>query len=524
MTPKDDISITNGDKTSPNDDHQDGASDALHSKEDSMMDTFPLSEDELDIILKCYPNFQPEATFYTLVQGNCADNESTRSHLERIQYAEATFLPEAAQLLGQAYEDAFVVSSGHDDENKFKYLEAISSLIGRRSPKGLIQVIYRVAGANDGVAAPSRTPEKLAGLVYRLILAAHFLQSGRPQYMRPTPPAWTDSLSQKVSNNSTEVSEAEWLDWVNAVVPQVHQALSTFVHCALFAPWHPFRPSNPPLRFPLTDKECALWSDSFQTAPSSIALLSPQLGGKWIREYSSDFDGFSFSTFQQALLGYLGPTVLLCQTTAGDSFGFYSNEPWKESRQWFGQEADSFLFGLKPSLQFYGPTGKGKHCMYLNNPIVQKHGHLYGLCVGGVADTSPRLHITPSFERCKAQSFDGAFDMGPLLSNHELYFDVDVIEIWAVNVDEEAYAKAIAKGKAQQEIREGMWSKSAKVDKRQFLEDFQEGIFGTNLFEHRRQTRGRHSFVAGDEEGDGYFIEEKPRTPKVSHSNLASED
>jgi hypothetical protein len=540
MTPKDDISIGDSDEAASPNDHQDTAAEALHDDKEeeeeessplreSMLDTFPLSGEELDIILKCYPNFQPEATFYTLVQGNCADDETMPSHLERIRYAEDTFLPEATQLLRQAYEDAFVVGSGHDDENKFKYLEAMSSLIGRRSPKNLIQIIYRVAGAaandDEGVTTPL-SPEKLAGLVYRLILAAHFLQSGRPQYMRPAPPAWIDSLSQKVSSSCNGVSEAEWMEWVNAVAPQVHQTLSTFVHCALFAPHHPFRLSNPPLRFPLTDTECALWSDSFQTAPSSIALLSPQLGGKWIREYSSDFDGFSFSTFQQALLGYLGPTVILIQTTAGDSFGFYSSEPWKESRQWFGHEADSFLFGLKPSLQFYGPTtGKGKHSMYLNNPVLHNPGHLYGLCVGGVADTSPRLHITPSFERCKAQSFDGVFDMGPLLSNHELYFDIDVIEIWAVNnVNEDDYVKAIAKGKAQQEFREGMRVKSAKVDKRLFLEDFQEGIFGTRLFEHRHQARGRHSFVADNEDGLGYFIEEKPHTPKVSRGKRPSNE
>ena len=210
---------------------------------------------------------------------------------------------------------------------------------------------------------------------------------------------------------------------------------------------------------------------------------------------------------------------------AGDSFGVYSNEPWKESRQWFGQGADAFLFGLKPSLQFYQPTGKGKHCMYLLNPVVQIPGHLYGLCVGGVADTSPRLHITPSFEQCKAQSFDSTFDMGPLLSNHELYFDVDVIEVWAVNISDEDYVKAVVKGKAQQEYREGMRINAAKVDKRKFLDDFQEGIFGTSLFEHRHQCRGRHSFVADDEgEGMGYFIEEKPHTPNFSLRTILTDE
>jgi len=481
------------------------------SLRDRMLDIFPLSGEELDHALKCFENCKANSTFDTLVQGVFTDDDASRGqHLQRLRYAEATFIPEAARLLRQAYDDALVVGSGHDEEAQFKFLEALSSLIGRRSPNGALQTIYRVAGSEDTSMHP--TAEELVGLVYRLILAAHYVDSGRPRSLRSTPASWIDSLSQKVANKD-DVSEAEWIAWVNSIAPQTHQALSTFAHCALFAPKHPFRPTNPPLRFPLTDQECALWSGSFQTVPSSIAILSPQLGGKWIRQYSSDVDGFSFSTFQQALVGYQGHTAILIQTTAGDAFGYYSGEPWRESRQWFGQEADAFLFGLKPSLQYYGPTvNANRYGMYLYNPAIRQPGQLCGLCVGGVAEKSPRIHITTSFEKCMAQPFDGSFDMGPLLSDHHLYFDIDVIEIWAVNVKDEDYFEALSKGRALQEFREVSRLHAAKVDRRLFLEDFQEGIFGTSLFKHRQQARGRHSFVAGEDEGMGYFIEKKPPT------------
>ncbi len=491
------------------------------SKRDSLLDMFPLSEEELDRCLKCYAKWTADTTFDTLLQESFMSNEVSGIHMERMRYAEATFLPESSRLLRQAYEDAYVVGNYEDDDKVCKFLEAVCSLIGRRSARNLLQTIYRVAGPED--ASPPRTSEDLAGLVYRFILGAHFLKTGRPQHMRPAPATWIASLAAKGSQDS--VSEAEWIDWVNAVAPQVHQSLSTFAHCALFGPDHPFLPTNPALQLPLTDQQCSLWSDTFQTIPSSIALLSPQLGGKWIRQYSSDFDGFSFSTFQHALLRYQGPTVLMIQTTAGDAFGFYAGEAWKESRHWFGKDVDSFLFGLKPSLQYYGPTGSGKpQCMYLYNPAIQRPGHLHGLCVGGVADQSPRLHITTSFEQCKAQSLDAAYDAGPLLANNELYFDIDSIEIWAVNVSDEDYAKALAKGKVREEWKEGARVHAAKVDRRQFLEDFQQGMFGSTLFEHRQQIRGRHSFVADEDESLGYFIEEKPPTPSVSMRRMSKDE
>jgi len=554
----------------------------LFIKREFLLDVFPLSKDELYRCFKCYERLNSNlpiattttTTFYTLVNNKDNNNSSSNDHpnddyddhsssstssysssssssspafssssgssstiyLQRLRYAEATFLPESSRLIQYVYENAFVIGTYHDEsikEQEYKFYEAICTLIGRRSPRTLLTTIYNVAGQyhhddhnhdNNHYMTIRRTPQDLASLVYRLILAAHFIKTGRPRYMRPAPNTWITSLQEKMKS-SDGLSLTEWIDWVNTVAPQVHQSLSTFAHCAILGPNHPFLPTNPSLLLPITDQECSLWSDTYQTIPTSIALLSPQLGGKWIRQYSSDYDGFSFSTFQNALIRYQGPTVITIQTTAGDAFGFYSGIPWKESRHWFGKDTDSFLFGLKPSLRYYGPTGNDKpHCMYLYNPTIQRPGYLYGLCVGGVADQFPRLHITPSFERCKAQSMDGAYDTGPLLSNDELYFDVDAIEVWAVNVNEDDYAMALARGKAHQEWKEGVRVHTAKVDRRQFLQDFREGIFGSNLFEHRDQTRGRHSFIADDDEGLGYFIEEKPPTPNVSCRRMSKEE
>jgi hypothetical protein len=501
------------------------------SQRESMLDTFPLSMNELEYFLKSYPHFHPSVKLSTLLEVSLSATTTSNSaleadnrHIERVRYAERVFLPEANRMVSLANDDAFVMGNSNSEveKNLSKYLEAISMLLGRRSSRAVLVLLHRLASPADHEQDPS--PSDLASLMYRLILAAHFIETGRPTHVRPVPTAWVNSLSQTACNNRSSpstVSGPDFITWVNAVAPQTHQALSSFCLCALFGPrQHDFRTDNhhSPLRFPLVGgQECALWFDTFQTAPSSIAILSAQLGGRWIRQYSSDFDGFSFAAFQQALRAYQGSHVILIQTKAGDAFGFYSAEPWKESHHWFGQGGDSFLFGLKPTLQYYGPCGGEKpHAMYLNNPIIQRPGNLYGLCVGGVAESSPRLHITPTFEGCKAQSLDGVYAMGPLLANHELYFDVDVIEMWAVNVEEDDYLKALEKGRQLVNMKEGQRLYAAKVDRRLFLEDFQEGIFGTSLFEHRQQARGRHSFVVDDEEGMGYFIDDKPRTPSTA--------
>jgi hypothetical protein len=112
---------------------------------------------------------------------------------------------------------------------------------------------------------------------------------------------------------------------------------------------------------------------------------------------------------------------------------------------------------------------------------------------------------------------DGVYASGPLLSNDEVFFDLDVIEIWAVNASEEEYTKSLQAGTAQSDIREGNRIKMAQVDRKQFLEDFQSGQYSNTLYAHRDQARGRHDFHA-DENGRGYFLEDYPPTPKEQHS------
>jgi hypothetical protein len=239
------------------------------------------------------------------------------------------------------------------------------------------------------------------------------------------------------------------------------------------------------------------------------------LGGRWRRLYGSDQDGLSFPTFRQALLSYTGPTVILIETVAGDVLGYYSESPWKScsSPSWYSSDGDLFLFRLHPSWNVYQRTGESsKYMHYLHTPVTsyRSQGCLSGLAVGGVGIDTPRFHLNASLERCQASSVDTVFQNGPLLSDDQIFFDVQVLQVFAVKATEQDYRHGVEAGQLQASIKEETRQQMAKVDPAEFLEDFKSGAFMNNLYQHRSETRGRHSFVASEEEEKGYFMGEKP--------------
>ena len=215
---------------------------------------------------------------------------------------------------------------------------------------------------------------------------------------------------------------------------------------------------------------------------------------KWRRQYSSNEDSFSFRAFANALIGYKGPSVILIKATSGDTFGFYSNSVWKFSNTWYGDDAHSFIF-CAHAIRFFHPTGTGKTYQYLCLPPSHRERDLKGLAVGGINANCPRLHLTETLERCLASAVDTTFENGPLLSDDmESYFDVDILEVFAVNVSDDAYRDFQKSGDLQVAIHEATRKKAATVDRTQFIDDFVAGAFLNKGFEHREHTCGRHEF------------------------------
>ncbi|KAL3924862.1 MAG: hypothetical protein SGILL_000785 [Bacillariaceae sp.] len=529
-------------------------SDKLDDKYDMnhMLDFFPVTREELRHVLEGYERYStathdkydegPSTTFVDLFQsaqlqaetvtGNANKTEEEPEAVDflmRRKLVEAEFLPETPLILQKSIDNVFLLGSGNDDSPLYKFVEAVVTLLGRRSSRSLLTVVYQVAAderRSESEESNMASPDAIIHLVYRFVLGSFCLRWGQPSLRRMHPKPWVQSLAQR--STSGKVSLPVLIDWVQTVAPQIDKTVSTYFHYAIFGTSHPFMSTHPSLQFPrvIANGKSALWTFPYQGVPASLCVLSTTLGGPWVQLYSSDLDGISFRAMQQALLSYQGPpTVLIIQTTAGDAFGYYTNCPWKESKRWYGQHeaTESFLFGLKPSLQYYAPIGGEKtFYQFLSNPVYAHPTDLNGLAIGGINDMTPRLHITTNFEHCKAGTMDGVYASGPLLSDGELFFDIDLVEIYAVNCTAEEFEKGIAMGRANAAVREGTRLKAAQVDRTQFLEDFQTGQYMNQLFVHRDQIRGRHSFIAHEDGSSGYFVESK--APSVRRLQVEDED
>ena len=228
------------------------------------------------------------------------------------------------------------------------------------------------------------------------------------------------------------------------------------------------------------------------------------LATKWRPLYSSsEGDGLSFHNMCGKIVGYEGPTVLLlggvpspskCLRKANHndrvSLGFFTTDTWMESTEHFGSRDDCFLFSLdhntnevtfvRPKKDSQSSLKSSTRYMYCHSSYAltkTKHNALRGIGIGGSA-SRPRLHITESFERCRALAFDQLFGDGDLLSeacskNSLYYFDVDCVEVWGVGGEEwiSDALEAQTKSKCSQAA---MLEQVRKIDKTQLIDDLMD--------------------------------------------------
>jgi hypothetical protein len=438
-----------------------------------LLETYPVTEYELDYLTKFRDfYFDTDSTDFSFSAWLELSSARDTPHAELLKQIETTLLPSdfASILFETAMSKVITLGCNERDKELHTFLEAAMTCLGRRGPKAIIDLVSCCCLKEDACL-----------WIYQLTLASHLLleqETSEMEIVQKAPDSWT---SDKQS----------FRDWANNVAPQAYTALSTFVHLALFTRDHAFRPSTPPLLLPKLDEKSAILckSEAALDLASSIALMSPNLGGAWHRLYSTDDDGCSFYTMQHALIGYQGPTVILIRSTSGDVFGFSTDCPWKLSTKWFGEGSDSFLFAIHPKVALYPATGQGKHYMYLNLPPRHRPQDLKGMAMGGISSDTPRLLVTESFQDCRACSIGMTFASGPILSNDmQSYFDVDVLEIWATGQSLEVFRTNAKKGKLQVAVHEAARKNIAKVDAKEFVDDLASGAYMNKAFPHREHT------------------------------------
>jgi len=302
------------------------------------------------------------------------------------------------------------------------------------------------------------------------------------------------------------VSLQSFIEWSEQNMPSLSSCLPTLLH-HIFFPDVPHPPSRTPFNYPdLKGAHSAFFSSRNSPRLFTLASMSPSLGGEWHRLYTSDSDGLSFNRLQNALLGYSGPTLIVIQESATSGiFGAFTSSQWKESKDFYGN-SDCFIFQLTPSAAICRPRGAGKNYMYCNSKARSKgyDGQAHGIGFGGTVDC-PRLFISETFEGCVAASGDMTFKAGTLLppplpdTPATKFFDIESVEVWGVGGDD-IVAEALGSRDQQRQIAFANIQKARKVDKAQFLDDFNSGLFDSKAFAHKQQVNGRVDVCVPDDD------------------------
>ena len=336
------------------------------------------------------------------------------------------------------------------------------------------------------------------------------------------------------SDNNASVSLDEFVEWAETTAPLISSALPTFLHVlfSYFVPTKAFTKGNdkePRFPFGVTP----LWIPSLTvetkesvTSPASSMIVDPSTcmfdlfalsctslplaSGRWHRLFSSEANGLSCNRLMHSILGYGGPTLILIRAKNNlGTFGAYTFTSWTHESGAFYGNSDCYLFRLGPDpFALYRPKGSGVMSMDTEqtgskdetrnyqyfNPEARSKGYdglAHGIGFGGTPE-KPRLYIDEVLDGSCAQSDDLTFENGPLLSGTPSNgsFEVEAIEAWGVGssqqITDALYTRDGQREDAAKKIRQAM-----KGAKGQFLEDFQSGLAGNKLFQHRDQIRGR---------------------------------
>ena len=467
-----------------------------------LLDRFPLTAWELERLVHFY---QEHSTFLSSQERQGPElwwliAESDPTALLCSKEDENVMLTVQNMLLW-AMRTVFVM--GFEDTNELQslavFLEAAVSLLGRRG--NTTSFVHRALFYHHH--SSENNNQKQTELLQTLVSLLQCLErkgsDATNQKGTTVPSSWEASLqlmAQEHNHHDTNVSWTTWNQWLTECAPWIYTIVPTlfaqlwFTTTDAHAEQSLWKGSQacPPWTWPQV-RQPREWDMAlpFSSSSSSLSYRTPlaamlgPLNSHWYALYSSCQHGLSFCTLEQALLGYVGPTLLIfgVQPQTDDTentaepvvFAYYTQAPWRSNGKWHGHRCndqdeasdlnDAFLCTLTPEWHMFARTFEESTTSTVGQPHPQiqclsssssakDNQNQGGLAVGGLRPEFPRLHVTESLQECTAVLTDQSFASGPLVpvrsikqnstestinSNDDpahVMFDVEWIDVYAI--------------------------------------------------------------------------------------------
>eukprot|EP01147_Barroeca_monosierra_P004924 gene4924-8711_t len=148
--------------------------------------------------------------------------------------------------------------------------------------------------------------------------------------------------------------------------------------------------------------------------------LPPKLQHEWSLLFSTQDNGRSEA------VSNVSASVIVFKDTDDYVFGGFASLPWAPSPDFFGTD-ESFLFSLKPSLNFFPSTGSNANYQYFN---VHSHSKPNGLGFGGILEYFG-VFVDSDLAKGHCRGFPcSTYGNNQLSAKEE--FCIESVEVWCV--------------------------------------------------------------------------------------------
>lgn len=386
---------------------------------------YPFDEGELEIILRCHDAIvnpkkgeDTKGSFLNLLAHSFPYVFFFLPYDEiqnRISLVEKNILPKD---FGEKLKRAIYTYKGREND-----CEAIEVLIQgvanccKGDAAETLGVIFDCCSAYDGMAEP----KDIIKLCYELSISAQVLISPRidekkvltlvqqPLHLH----GLTNSLSNMKKTKGSRITKQMFIDWGTKCLPHIGSTLSGFMHNLVFHGKSSHSRTSPFLNPELLD--CSkVFTENNAGNLFAISCMSPDLGGKWRRIFSSYENDSSTTSLEKSISQHVGSTIFVIKLDSDHIIGGVAESGWK-----FGY----FLFEIEPFTRIYPSKGAATKFFLRHNveQTTQNGEKITGTGFYADGGTIPDLFISDHLHWCKALFLDVPFSR-----------KVEAFEVWGV--------------------------------------------------------------------------------------------